>query len=65
MTQRNHSISLKEVRSSDGEVSLLEAYIDNNGDLVLAGCDLGEPVREVWGESDYEYWRRVRAEHVP
>jgi hypothetical protein len=65
MTQRKHSITLKEVRSSDGEVSLLQAYIDDNGDLVLAGYDLGESVREVWGDSDYEYWRRVRAEHVP
>jgi len=25
MTQRKHSITLKEVRSSDGEVNLLEA----------------------------------------
>ena len=65
MTQRKHSITLKEVRSSDGQVSLLQAYIDDNGDLVLAGYDLGESVREVWGDSDYEYWRRVRAEHVP
>ncbi len=65
MTKHKHSVTLKEARSDNGEVSLLEAYIDENGDLVLAGYDLGESVREIWGDSDYEYWRRVKAEHVP
>ena len=65
MTQRKHSTTLTEVRSGDGEVSLLEAYIDVNGDLVLAAYDPGESVREVWGDSDYGYWRRVEAQHVP
>ncbi len=65
MTERKHSVTLKEARSDNREVSLLEAYFDENGDLVLAGYDLGESVREMWGDSDYEYWRRVKAEHVP
>lgn len=58
-------VMLRENRTPDGEVSLLEAYIEEGGDLVLEGYDLGESVKKVWGDSDYEYWRRVNREHVP
>ncbi|MEJ2161531.1 MAG: hypothetical protein P8X53_13780 [Chromatiales bacterium] len=52
MTQRKHSITLKEVRSSDGQVSLLQAYIDDNGDLVLAGYVLGILTTSIGGGSE-------------
>ncbi len=58
-------VTLRSERTPDGEVSLLEAYIDDSGDLVLEGYDLGETVKEVWGDADYEYWRRVKREHLP
>ena len=32
---------------------------------MLEGYDLGETARRTWGDSDYEYWRRVKREHVP
>ncbi len=46
-------VTLRSERTPDGEVSLLEAYIDDSGDLVLEGYDLGETVKEVWGDPDY------------
>jgi len=58
-------VILREQRTDDGEVSLLEAYMDDDGALVVAGCDLGKTVEAVWGDSDYEYWRKVSPEHVP
>ena len=41
------------------------ARVDADGDLVLEGYDHGEFVEEFWGDSDYEYVRLVKAEHVP
>jgi len=63
--ERIAEVMLREDRSTDGEVSLLEAYVEESGDLVIEGYDLGESVEKVWGDSDYEYWRRVKCEHVP
>lgn len=38
----------------------IEAYVDlDNGNLVIYGQDLGEKVEEIFGKSDYEYWRIV------
>ena len=44
----------------------LSAYIyacieEGSGDLVIEGQDLGSAVKGVFGDSDYEYWLRVRA----
>lgn len=60
-----HEVMLKEIRSDDGSVSWLKAYLDKNGDLVLERYDLGGQVEEFFGDSDYESWRRVKATHVP
>src|SRR5438552_3506468 len=58
-------VTLREHRGPGGEVSRLEAYVEEGGDLVIEGYDLGKGVEEVWGDSDYEYWRRVKRGHVP
>ena len=58
-------IVLKDQRSPDGELRKLEAYVEDNGDLVLEGYDLGDTVEEWWGDADYEYWRRVERQDVP
>lgn len=43
---------------------VLDAVIEKpGGDLVLEGQDLGAAVREMWGDSDYEYWVTVKAAH--
>ncbi|WP_295447503.1 hypothetical protein [uncultured Thiodictyon sp.] len=39
----------------------ITAEITSTGDLLLSGQDLGPLVREVWGDSDYEYWLTVPA----
>ncbi len=33
----------------------IEAYFDNDGNLLVEGYDIGETVNEYWGDVDYEY----------
>ncbi len=47
-----------------GGSRFLEALIDDAGDFVVEGQDLGPAVEEFWGCHEYEWSRRVRAEHV-
>ena len=42
--------------------SSLIARIDAESNLVLEGYDIGELVREQWGDSDYEYGLKVAAD---
>jgi len=43
-----------------GKTSIfIDAYIDNDGDLVISGQDLGEFPEKYWGDSDYEYWLTI------
>ena len=43
-----------------GETSVfIDAYIDDDGTLVISGQDLGKAPKEFWGDSDYEYWITV------
>lgn len=65
MTNKKHQVTLYELRSEDGEVSLLEAYVKESGELVLEGYDRGKTTAAVMGDSDYEYWRTVAEEDVP
>lgn len=65
MNDRLHTVKLREARADDGEVSILEAYVTTGGGLVLEGYDAGPSVEAHWGDSDYEYWLRVEARHVP
>ena len=46
------------------EQQFLAVKIDE-GNLVFEGHDLGDSVKEYWGDFDYEYWLRVEAEHLP
>ena len=39
----------------------LEGCIDDSGDLVLNGQDLGPEVRRVFGTNEYEYFYRISA----
>jgi hypothetical protein len=56
------SIRLREVRVP-GDVRLLDAVINDAGDLLLEGFDCGKSVQEFWGDSDYEWWLYVRQAH--
>lgn len=39
--------------------------VDKAGDLVWAGYDRGPHLAKTMGASEYEWWRYVRAPHVP
>ena len=51
-----------------GETSVfIDAEIDEKGNLVLSGQDIGKAPKDCFGDSDYEYWLVVAAsdkEHV-
>ena len=42
----------------------LDATYNQNGDLVLDGYDLGSRVKELMGDSDYEYTLTIPKEHL-
>ncbi len=45
-----------------GETSVfIDAEIDEKGNLVLSGQDIGKAPEEWFGDSDYEYWLVVAA----
>jgi hypothetical protein len=41
----------------------ISVQIDEHGDLLFSGQDVGEAPRKVFGDADYEYWLRIKAEH--
>lgn len=51
---------MKEITPRDKRY--LDALIDDKGNLVLEGYDIGDSVKEFWGDSDYEYWLTVSQE---
>ena len=57
-----HEIALREERTKE-DFSTLVAKIEENGDLMLEGYDLGESPKKFWGDSDYEYWRTVEKKY--
>lgn len=42
-----------------------EVQLDADGDLVWAGHDMGPAVASVFGGSEYEFLRTIRAAHLP
>jgi hypothetical protein len=48
--------------SQGGSTSIhIDVRIDENGDLLFSGQDIGNAPEEVFGDSDYEYWLTVPA----
>ena len=43
----------------------LWAQIDSNGDLVIAGQDLGPTVEQFFGEREYEWAHTIKKQHIP
>jgi hypothetical protein len=39
----------------------ISAEINEKGDLLISGQDIGQAPQEMFGDSDYEYWLKVRA----
>lgn len=47
-----------------GETSrFVDAAVDEDGNLVVSGQDVGKAPQEFWGDADYEFWLFVRGEH--
>lgn len=45
-----------------GETSIhINARIEEAGDLLLSGQDIGEAPQQIFGKDEYEYWLRVPA----
>jgi hypothetical protein len=45
-----------------GETSIhIDARIEEAGDLLFSGQDIGEAPQQIFGKDDYEYWLRVPA----
>ncbi len=59
---RIKSINLQLIRT-EKDLSTLEAMIDDDGDLMLEGYDLGETPEKFWGDEDYEYWWVIKKKH--
>ena len=48
--------------SQGGSTSIhIDMRIDENGDLLFSGQDIGDAPEEIFGDSDYEYWLTVPA----
>jgi len=43
----------------------LWAQIDSNGDLVIAGQDLGPSVEQFFGEREYEWAHSIKKQYIP
>jgi hypothetical protein len=43
-------------------LNTIDLVIRENGDVVLEGQDVGAAPREIFGDSDYEYWLTIRSE---
>ena len=41
----------------------IDAKIEENGDLLISGQDVGELPSKFWGDLDYEYWLNVASEN--
>ncbi len=47
-----------------GETSrFIDAEINDDGNLVVSGQDVGEAPLHWWGDSDYEFWVTVASQH--
>ena len=58
-------INIYDRHSGEKNHYVLDAKINDEGSLVFEGFDIGEFVKEYWGDSDYEYWLTIKAKHLP
>ena len=52
-----------EIKGSDQRH--LWAHVDSNGDLVIAGQDLGPSVEQFFGEREYEWAHSIKKQYIP
>jgi hypothetical protein len=63
--EREGRVSLFAGTLPSGITSYADAYINDQGDLVVAVQDLGPEVERLFGDSDYEWWVVVQASDRP
>lgn len=57
-------IKIYDNRWGENEHNVLEVIIDDEGNLNLEGYDIGDFVKEYWGDDDYEYFILVKKENL-
>ena len=59
-------VNLRSIRDADGS-RYLDAHLNDAGDLVIDGQDLGPAVERAFGEglTEYEWRHTIRAANVP
>lgn len=55
------SKTVKLVRQGGATSIHIDVRIDDKGDLLFSGQDIGDAPEEVFGDLDYEYWLTVPA----
>ena len=55
------SKTVKLVRQGGATSIYIDVKIDDEGDLLLSGQDIGEAPEQIFGKDEYEYWLRVPA----
>lgn len=54
--------NIVELVNQSGSTSIhIDARIEESGDLLLSGQDIGEAPEQIFGKDDYEYWLTVPA----
>ena len=59
-----NKITIYDYTQGENEHHTLTAEINEKGDLVLAGYDSGDSVKERFGDFDFEYWTIVNSNQV-
>jgi hypothetical protein len=60
MARHPTQLTIRDERNSTSSSSAA-VKIDESGDLVFEGVETGPAAEQCFGDSDYEYWLRVRA----
>jgi hypothetical protein len=55
------SKTVKLVRQGGETSNHIDVRIEDTGDLLLSGQDIGEAPQQIFGKDDYEYWLTVPA----
>jgi hypothetical protein len=56
-------VTLFHLERSDIKISM-QIYFNEKDQLYFDGYDIGKTVKEVWGDSDYEYTYTIESEEV-
>jgi len=57
-------IILRDEKWGKNEHHILKALINDNDDLVFEGIDMGDSVKERYGDFDFEYWYKIDEKDV-